>query len=151
MAQVTCGPYDLEFSTLGLDTILLCCYTNSVNQPLKNKLTGNETEDEILKMMAPDNFKLVVSFLHDTGEHNGVLEGREEIEVWMQGDGFGKFDSVGQLMDTEFDWSHVRDSSPRAQADMAQKIRDILAQRAHPGKQFCAKCLDSGLHLQEAK
>jgi hypothetical protein len=113
---------------------------------MNKRLTGNESEEDILKMMAPANFKLVVSFLR--GEHEKVLTAKEQMSVWVLGDGFGEL-SLSQLMETEFDWSHIRDSSPRAQADMAQKIRDILAERAHPGKQFCSKCLDSGLHLPE--
>lgn len=110
------------------------------------KLTGAETEDDILKMMAQSNFELVVKFLR--GEHEKVLTPKEQMSIWELGDGFGELD-LRQIAETEFDWSHIRDSSPRAQADMAQKIRDILAERAHPGKQFCAKCLDSGLHLPE--
>lgn len=108
------------------------------------RLTGMESEEDILKMTAPDNFKLVVSFL--SGEHEKVLTTKEQMSIWELGDGFGELD-LRQIAETEFDWSHIRDSSPRAQADMAQKIRDLLAERAHPGKQFCAKCLDSGLHL----
>jgi len=112
------------------------------------RLTGNETEDEVLATMSQANFKLVASFLR--GEHEKVLTAPEKIDIWLLGDGFGPLD-IGGLVETEMDWSHIRDSSPAAQAAMAQAIRDILANRAHPGKKFCAKCLDSGLHLPEDK
>lgn len=110
------------------------------------RLTGNETEAEVLATMAQSNFKLVVSFLR--GEHEKVLTFSEKIDIYLRADGFGPLDMAG-LDRIEMDWSHIRDSSPAAQAAMAQKIRDILAARAHPGKQFCVKCLDSGLHLPE--
>jgi hypothetical protein len=112
---------------------------------MNKRLTGQETEEDILKLTAQDNFKLVVSFLR--GEHEKILTATEKMRVWLTGDGFGELNSIAELHDMEFDWSHIRDSSPRAQAAMAQVIRDILANRAHPGRQFCAKCLDSGLHL----
>jgi len=111
------------------------------------RLTGDETEEEILALLSQSNFQLVVKFLR--GEYEKVLTPREQIEVWLLADGFGHL-KEGELMETGMDWSHVRDSRPAAQAAMAQKIRDILAARAHPGKQFCAKCLDTGLHLPEA-
>ncbi len=109
-----------------------------------DRMTGAETDEEILAMMAQSNFELVVKFLR--GEHENVLTAPEKIDIWLLGDGFGPL-SIGGLVETEMDWSHIRDSRPAAQAAMAQKIRDILAHRAHPGKQFCVKCLDSGLHL----
>lgn len=90
------------------------------------------------------DFQLVVSFLR--GEHEKVLTTAEKIEVWALADGFGDIGLAG-LHEIEFDWSHVRDSSKEGMAQMGRKIRDILANRAHPGKQFCPKCLDSGLHL----
>jgi len=111
------------------------------------RLTGNESEAEVLAMMSQSNFELVVKFLR--GEHEQVLTAKEKIGIWLLGDGFGEL-SLSGLMETEMDWSHIRDSSPAAQSAMAQKIRDLLAERAHPGKQFCVKCLDSGLHLPEA-
>lgn len=111
------------------------------------RLTGNETPEQVLAAMAQSNFELVVKFLR--GEHEKLLSAKEAVEVWKLADGFGG-SGLHILQQTEFDWSGVRDSSPSAQAAMAQKIRDILAARAHPGHQFCAKCLDSGLHLPEA-
>lgn len=90
------------------------------------------------------DFKLVVSFLR--GEHMNLLSSHQAIEVWGLADGFGDIGTAG-LYEIEFDWSHVRDSSKEAMAAMAQKIRDTLAERAHPGKQFCVLCLDTGLHL----
>ncbi len=113
---------------------------------MTKKLTGSETPEQIDKFFAQANFELVVKFLR--GEHEKVLTAKEQMSIWELGDGFGEL-SLAQVAETEFDWSHIRDSSPAAQAAMAQKIRDILAARAHPGKQFCPKCLDSGLHLPE--
>lgn len=117
---------------------------------MSDKLTGNETHEQVEQVLSKKEWMLVFSFLHYKGEHYRALTAKELMQVWALGDGFGQLDYI-ELNKIEWDWSHVRDSSPAAVVAMGQKIRDILANRAHPGKRFCPKCLDTGLHLPEGR
>lgn len=78
-----------------------------------------------------DNWKIVVAALHWNGEHNTTLTYAEEMAIRWAADGFGP--NINPLTDEQskdmfWDWSHVRDSSDAAIAEMAQRARTILAQ-----------------------
>jgi len=67
---------------------------------------------------------LVVAYLHHSGAHAESLPDDDMWEVYCLGDGFGKLppEELSQINEG-WDWSHVRDSSEGAFADMAGYLR----------------------------
>jgi len=70
---------------------------------------------------------LVVACLHHSGEMRDHLTAEQAQTVRRAADGFGLItgrDSAS--LDILWDWSHVRDSSPKAMARMALVLRVML-------------------------
>ena len=76
----------------------------------------------------------VVMHLHYEGERWGALSASDQTEARYLADGYGDLsgcDLEGEGLDEMlYDWSHVRDSSPRAIARMATFIRSRAARSA---------------------
>lgn len=73
-------------------------------------------------------WRLVVSYLHYTGENKGVLTSKELDAIWVLADGFGP-QTLKFVRETEYDWSHIRDSSPEAIHTMSEAIQNMLKQK----------------------
>jgi hypothetical protein len=73
---------------------------------------------------------LVVAHLHYSGEKSGALTDEQAWAVYCLADGFGpgldEF-ALAELNDG-WDWSHVRDSSPRAWLRMAERIVEFTGE-----------------------
>lgn len=70
------------------------------------------------------DWDLVKDYLHYNGERYSALNEVERDSVWILADGFGAV-SIGFIREQCYDWSHVRDSSVKAVASMAARIREL--------------------------
>lgn len=86
-----------------------------------------------------DDWKLVFSFAHYSGENRSLLSGAQARELRLLADGFGDLRSCSHPERDVMlsDWSHVRDSSDAAVARMAAWLRRRFA--------LCGTCGGSGL------
>lgn len=67
---------------------------------------------------------LVVAYLHYSGEHQNALTEAEATELFCMGDGFGTRTAAELAeINSGWDWSHIRDSSPEAWARIAERLR----------------------------
>ena len=66
--------------------------------------------------------KFVTSHLYHSGKHREFLKESEYIHAFLLCDGFGDL-RQGGLGTVGYDWSHVRDSSPKAIKECAEYIR----------------------------
>ena len=58
--------------------------------------------------------KVVMDYMHHTGKHHSEVKGKQYLEIAKLADGFGEIDeSSDGFEDMIYDWSHIRDSSPR--------------------------------------
>lgn len=67
----------------------------------------------------------VIHYLHWGHDGRKELTEAEWLEIYLLGDGFGKI-GPGFASEICYDWSHVRDSSPEAIAEMYGKLIEIL-------------------------
>ena len=58
-----------------------------------------------------DNVKLVMSFLSYSGSKRSLLTDSQYVKAYLLCNGFGEI-NLEFAKEAEFDWSHVRDSSP---------------------------------------
>jgi hypothetical protein len=82
-------------------------------------------------LAAKDDWHLVLSYLHHSGTYYGLMTADEKAAVRLFADGYGDLNAqvrhglslvtAHQLL---WDWSHVRDSTDRAMARMARRIRE---------------------------
>jgi hypothetical protein len=73
------------------------------------------------------NWELIISHIGPRAMFRQRLTWEQQQEVWCLGDGYG--DCTAEELariNSGWDWSHIRDSSPEARARMAEKIREIL-------------------------
>lgn len=80
-----------------------------------------------------DDFELCHKYLYHSSTDmfkDVLVYGR----IFEMGDGFGNL-SGAELSEMElwYDWSHIRDSSDKALAKMAEAIRKYVYKRANPG------------------
>ena len=73
----------------------------------------------------------VVSFLHYTGDNNGLLNNTTETDIrFKYANGFGSLGMIDHDNETIAemlgDWSHVRDSSDEAFENMAVAINEVV-------------------------
>jgi len=78
------------------------------------------------------DFELVVRFLGYGSDYSRLMTGAEKDVVRYLADGFGTLTAADAVETDEHqdllrDWSHVRDSSPEAVANMAAAIRAFFA------------------------
>jgi len=78
---------------------------------------------EVISQTETD-WTVVVAYLHWNGTHSKVLTTRQQGQVRMLADGFGKGVTDPDLV---WDWSHVRDSSESAITAMANKIKETIS------------------------
>jgi len=76
-----------------------------------------------------NNWDLIVATLYWKGNANRMLDDGARRRVWAHADGYGKM-SIVELQRLELleDWSHIRDSSDEGQKQVAQAIRQELAE-----------------------
>ena len=91
--------------------------------------TGTEATMAISSSFPTSNdWDLVVSALHHTGELREQLTVAQQQTVRRAADGFGIVCGLdGESLDMLWDWSHVRDSSQKAVGRMAMLVRIMLA------------------------
>jgi len=72
--------------------------------------------------------KEVISYMHYNGENHNKLSKKDYYNLFYLADGFGKLDPNSELaINIGYDWSHVRDSSPKAIRDIYDYIkREVL-------------------------
>lgn len=58
--------------------------------------------------------RAVMDFMHHAGKYHETLSQEDWIRVYLKADGFGPVTLNYASRVLEWDWSHVRDSSPRA-------------------------------------
>jgi len=82
----------------------------------------------------PSDWDLVVRFLGYGSDYSRLMTGAEKDVVRLLADGFGTLSpeeaALGETVEHQDllrDWSHVRDSSPEAVANMAAAIRAFFA------------------------
>jgi hypothetical protein len=92
--------------------------------------TGTHSQDG----MHPDR-SLVVDYVHSTGRFSQELPDKVFWEVYQLGDGFGRLppEMLAEINDG-YDWSHVRDSSDEAFAEMATHLRSLGYTKDGPGQ-----------------
>jgi hypothetical protein len=81
----------------------------------------------------PQDWELVVGAMTYREEDQTVkLSDSQSQEVYLEADGFGDLKNNPEALETiGWDWSHIRDSSPKAVRAMAAKIRSfIVGQKA---------------------
>ena len=70
-----------------------------------------------------EDWRLVVDCLHWSGNRYKSMPDGVAIQCWTLADGFGRC-SLDHIANTlEWDWSHIRDSSTNAIAEIADYIR----------------------------
>jgi len=82
------------------------------------------------------NRDLVVQTLHFSGDKQNDLNQEQQWEAYCLCDGFGQLPPV-QLNDIGWDWSHVRDSSPKGFARVRKFIEKCVAEN---GGEQCEVC-----------
>ena len=101
---------------------------------MKNQATNTNTNTNTFNVPSPwemgcltlvqqMNWDLVVRCLHYSGGCYATLDEYTRRNAWLLADGFGKCDFQTISQDLCWDWSHVRDSSPKAVAEMAALLR----------------------------
>ena len=75
-------------------------------------------------MDSTTDFKLCHKYLYHSSS-NRIADAGTYQEFFQMGDGYGSL-SATQLTEMElwYDWSHIRDSSEEAIADLAEKLRE---------------------------
>ncbi len=73
----------------------------------------------------------VANFLHYAGDRKDDLTREQAQLAFCLGDGFGAGLTPGELseINSGWDWSHVRDSSAKAMADIAHLIRGFVDEK----------------------
>jgi hypothetical protein len=76
----------------------------------KQLITDAEAKDG--RPYNQENIDLVMSYLHYSGSRRKLINDEQFIKAFLLCNGFGDGISVAFANEIEFDWSHVRDSSP---------------------------------------
>lgn len=87
--------------------------------------TLNECTDQ-----SQEDLSFIARFLHYRGDQCEVLDADEQWDLMCMGDGFGPC-SPEQLaeINSGWDWSHVRDSSPNALSGMRRALEAKLKEK----------------------
>ena len=67
----------------------------------------------------------VVAYMHARGEFSCMISDDHRKEIYTMADGFGPLGD--EIWDTvpEWDWSHIRDSTPDAVKAMSARLKDF--------------------------
>lgn len=76
-------------------------------------------------LIDPADWDLVVSCLSYQGEKRSLVPSGVANHAWTLADGFGKCSLYYIHGTLEWDWSHIRDSSAAAVAEMAAYLRQM--------------------------
>lgn len=87
------------------------------------RATEEETQANLIR-------RRVMSYMYDAGNYRDRLTDLQWATCWLLGDGFGHVDHEFAAEQC-WDWSHVRDSSERALAQMWEAIKRFDPE--HPG------------------
>lgn len=76
-------------------------------------------------MNSTTNEKTLREYLHHSGENSNALSPDQIRQAWKIADGYGQLndDGVEELL---WDWSHIRDSSDEAKAELVTFVRSCL-------------------------
>lgn len=72
-----------------------------------------------------ENVDLVMSYLHYNGSRRALINNEQFIKAYLLCNGFGNGISLAFANEIEFDWSHVRDSSPKAFDNAAAYLKGL--------------------------
>jgi hypothetical protein len=74
-----------------------------------------------------NNRAVVMAAMHRMGDLRGALSDGHWSAFYCLCDGFGEVNFVDAAIRLQWDWSHVRDSSDDALAEVASKVRAALS------------------------
>jgi hypothetical protein len=83
-------------------------------------------KNEVLQVAQIDDWGLVCKACHHSYQITNLTASERSVLyrlIYAKSDGYGE---TGHIPCQGYDWSGIRDSSPQAQADMAQAARDYL-------------------------